>query len=207
MRSVQHADTRAMRDRERQRQLGSFRRGRQRRGEATLPFGVAPNPFPNAGKRVLSHEIAEARRAPSKRTPTGGQNRRKVSLMPAAGCGPKRVERRAEEARRRGLTRRKPGGSGFERITGARVSGWLQRSVRMHLPHAREVKPQGRAERARGNTSQPLTRDGEGVAGSGERVPGKSARTEYVNALEPGSVARRSHLPIEGVLGSRSCRL
>jgi len=47
--------------------------------------------------------------------------------------------------------------------------------VRMHLPRVREATPKGFVEGARGSTSQPLTRDGEGAAGSGKRVLGEDA--------------------------------
>jgi len=45
----------------------------------------------------------------------------------------------------------------------------------MHRPRVREATPKGFVEGARGSTSQPLTRDGEGAAGSGKRVLGEDA--------------------------------
>jgi hypothetical protein len=58
------------------------------------------------------------------------------------------------------------------------------------------TRSRGRVERARGSTSQPHSRDGGGVAGSGERVRSRSAQAEQANAsCSVRSQDRASHLP------------
>jgi hypothetical protein len=58
------------------------------------------------------------------------------------------------------------------------------------------ARSRGRVERARGSTSQPHSRDGDGVAGSGEKGAERSAKAEQANAQSSArSQDRATHTP------------
>jgi len=97
-----------------------------------------------------------------------------------------------------GLERRKPSGSGFERTDGCSCL----RLVAEVCEEASSSRSRGGAERlvegARGSTSQPLTRDGEGAAGSGKKGAGRG------HANRTGKRERaRSHREMEPPLDRR----
>lgn len=57
------------------------------------------------------------------------------------------------------------------------------------------ARSRGRVERARGSTSQPHSRDGDGVAGSGERVRSEASQAEQASAQSSARSQDRASCP------------
>lgn len=57
------------------------------------------------------------------------------------------------------------------------------------------ARSRGRVERARGSTSQPHSRDGDGVAGSGERVRSEASQAEQASAQSSARSQGRASCP------------